>query len=186
MIDYGTNIVAGVTPGKGGQNHLGKPVFNKVSEAMNELGANVSIIFVPPKFASSAIIESIDSGIDIIICDLGGNLTTNSSSSKTIVPAANSTWNLGSTSNVNDALRGQASGLIVRRPNTGMPDDFATFVIRNFSQPPLIIVDGMEATIEEVDPNDIESISILKDAAAAVYGSRAGNGVVVVKTKRGK
>ena len=94
--------------------------------------------------------------------------------------------NLGSSSNVNDALRGQASGLIVRRPNTGMPDDFATFVIRNFSQPPLIIVDGMEATIEEVDPNDIESISILKDAAAAVYGSRAGNGVVVVKTKRCK
>ena len=94
--------------------------------------------------------------------------------------------NLGSSSNVNDALRGQASGLIVRRPNTGMPDDFATFVIRNFSQPPLIIVDGMEATIEEVDPNDIEPISILKDAAAAVYGSRAGNGVVVVKTKRGK
>ena len=94
--------------------------------------------------------------------------------------------NLGSSSNVNDALRGQVSGLIVRRPNTGMPDDFATFVIRNFSQPPLIIVDGMEATIEQVDPNDIESISILKDAAAAVYGSRAGNGVVVVKTKRGK
>ena len=94
--------------------------------------------------------------------------------------------NLGSSSNVNDALRGQASGLIVKRPNTGMPDDFSTFVIRNFSQPPLIIVDGMEATIEEVDPNDIESISILKDAAAAVYGSRAGNGVVVVKTKRGK
>ena len=94
--------------------------------------------------------------------------------------------NLGSSSNVNDALRGQASGLIVRRANTGMPDDFATFVIRNFSQPPLIIVDGMEATIEEVDPNDIESISILKDAAAAVYGSRAGNGVVVVKTKRAK
>jgi len=94
--------------------------------------------------------------------------------------------NLGSSSNVNDALRGQASGLNIRRPNTGMPDDFATFVIRNFSQPPLIIVDGMEATIEEVDPNDIESISILKDAAAAIYGSRAGNGVVVVKTKRGK
>ena len=93
---------------------------------------------------------------------------------------------IGASSNVNDALRGQASGLNVRRPNSGMPDDFATFVIRNFSQPPLIIVDGMEATIEQVDPNDIESISILKDAAAAIYGSRAGNGVVVVKTKRGK
>ena len=93
---------------------------------------------------------------------------------------------VGASNNANDALRGQASGLNVKRPNTGMPDDFATFVIRNFSQPPLIIVDGMESTIEQVNPNDIESISILKDAAAAIYGSRAGNGVVVVKTKRGK
>ena len=93
---------------------------------------------------------------------------------------------IGASSNSNDALIGQVSGLNVIRPNTGMPDDFATFVIRNFSQPPLIIVDGMEATIEQVDPNDIESISILKDAAAAIYGSRAGNGVIVVKTKRGK
>ena len=93
---------------------------------------------------------------------------------------------IGASSNSNDALIGQVSGLNVIRPNTGMPDDFATFVIRNFSQPPLIIVDGMEATIEQVDPNDIESISILKDVAAAIYGSRAGNGVVVVKTKRGK
>ena len=109
-----------------------------------------------------------------------------SSSTTTVQSIDGDKINLGSSSNVNDALRGQASGLIVRRPNTGMPDDFSTFVIRNFSQPPLIIVDGMEATIEEVDPNDIESISILKDAAAAVYGSRAGNGVVVVKTKRGK
>ena len=93
---------------------------------------------------------------------------------------------VGASNNANDALRGQASGLNVKRPNTGMPDDFATFVIRNFSQPPLIIVDGMESTIEQVNPNDIESISILKDAAAAIYGSRAGNGVVVVKTKRVK
>ena len=93
---------------------------------------------------------------------------------------------IGASSNVNDALRGQASGLNVRRTNSVMPDDFATFVIRNFSQPPLIIVDGMESSIEQVNPNDIESISILKDAAAAIYGSRAGNGVVVVKTKRGK
>ena len=68
MIDYGTNIVAGVTPGKGGQVHLERPVFNMVSEAINELGANVSVIFVPPKFAASAIIESIDAGIEVIVC----------------------------------------------------------------------------------------------------------------------
>ena len=56
---------------------------------------------------------------------------------------------IGASSNSNDALIGQVSGLNVIRPNTGMPDDFATFVIRNFSQPPLIIVDGMEATIDK-------------------------------------
>ena len=68
MIDYGTNIIAGVTPGKGGQTHLDKPVFNSVIEAVEKLGANTSVIFVPPKFASAAIIESIDSKIDVIIC----------------------------------------------------------------------------------------------------------------------
>ena len=60
MIDYGTNIIAGVTPGKGGQTHLDKPVFNSVIEVVEKLGANTSVIFVPPKFASAAIIESID------------------------------------------------------------------------------------------------------------------------------
>lgn len=129
---------------------------------------------------------------------IGGDNTTNqeyqtgygseskSTSTNSVQTVDGEKLTIGASSNSNDALIGQVSGLNVIRPNTGMPDDFATFVIRNFSQPPLIIVDGMEATIEQVDPNDIESISILKDAAAAIYGSRAGNGVVVVKTKRGK
>ena len=60
MIDYGTNIVAGVTPGKGGQEALGVPVFNSVQEAVKHQGANTSVIFVPPKFAAGAVIESID------------------------------------------------------------------------------------------------------------------------------
>ena len=68
MLDYGTNIVGGVTPKKGGQIHLGKPVFNKVSEAVEKLGANTSIIFVPPAFAAGAILEAIEAGIDVIIC----------------------------------------------------------------------------------------------------------------------
>jgi TonB-dependent SusC/RagA subfamily outer membrane receptor len=58
--------------------------------------------------------------------------------------------------------------------------------IRNFNSPPLILVDGIESTLDEIDPNDIQSVSVLKDAAAAIYGSRAGNGVVIIKTKRGK
>ena len=67
MIDYGTNVVGGVTPGKGGKSHLGKPVFNSVSDAVEETGANVSVIFVPPSFAADAILEAVDSGIKVII-----------------------------------------------------------------------------------------------------------------------
>ena len=67
MIDYGTNIVGGVTPGKGGQTHLGKPVFNSVNEAVIKVGADTSIIFVPPAFAADAIIEAAESGIRVIV-----------------------------------------------------------------------------------------------------------------------
>ena len=68
MIDYGTNVVGGVTPGKGGQSHLGKPVFNTVQDAVQETGADVSILFVPPAFAADAIMEAADGGIKVIIC----------------------------------------------------------------------------------------------------------------------
>ena len=68
MIDYGTNVVGGVTPGKGGQEHLGKPVFNTVQEAVDKAGANTTIIFVPPRFAPDAIMEAAAAGIKVIIC----------------------------------------------------------------------------------------------------------------------
>ena len=68
MIEYGTNIVGGVTPGKGGQTHLDKPVFNTVQEAVLKAKADTSIIFVPPRFAGDAIMEAADAGIKVIIC----------------------------------------------------------------------------------------------------------------------
>jgi len=68
MIEYGTNLVGGVTPGKGGQIHLEKPVFNTVKEAVDKAGANVSVIFVPPAFASDAIMEAAEAGIGVIVC----------------------------------------------------------------------------------------------------------------------
>lgn len=67
MIAYGTNVVGGVTPGKGGQEHLGKPVFNTVEEAVAKVGADTTIIFVPPAFAADAIMEAADAGIKVII-----------------------------------------------------------------------------------------------------------------------
>lgn len=67
MIEYGTNVVGGVTPGKGGTKHLDKPVFNTVAEAVAKAGANVSIIFVPPAFAADAMMEAADAGIELIV-----------------------------------------------------------------------------------------------------------------------
>ncbi len=67
MIEYGTNVVGGVTPGKGGTNHLGKPVYNSVKDAVNATGADTSIIFVPPAFAADAIMEAADAGIKVIV-----------------------------------------------------------------------------------------------------------------------
>jgi succinyl-CoA synthetase alpha subunit len=68
MIEYGTNVVGGVTPGKGGTTHLNKPVFNTVKDAVEKVGADTSIIFVPPAFAADAIMEAAEAGIKVIIC----------------------------------------------------------------------------------------------------------------------
>ena len=67
-LKYGTKLVGGVTPKKGGQKHLGLPVFNTVVEAKDKTGANATMIYVPPKFAASAIIEAINANLDLIVC----------------------------------------------------------------------------------------------------------------------
>jgi succinyl-CoA synthetase alpha subunit len=68
MIEYGTNVIGGVTPGKGGQKHLDRPVFNTVKDAVDQAGANVSLIFVPPVYSADAIMEAAEAGIKVIIC----------------------------------------------------------------------------------------------------------------------
>jgi succinyl-CoA synthetase alpha subunit len=68
MIEYGTNVVGGISPGKGGSTHLDRPVFNTVADAVEKAGADVSVIFVPPSFAADAIMEAADAGIKVIVC----------------------------------------------------------------------------------------------------------------------
>jgi len=89
MIDYGTNVVGGVTPGKGGSKHLDKPVFNTVQQAVQSTGADVSIIFVPPAFAADAIMEAAEAGIKVIVCITEGIPTRDMIAAKEYIKGRN-------------------------------------------------------------------------------------------------
>jgi len=91
MIEYGTNVVGGVTPGKGGQKHLGLPVFNTVADAVENEGANTSVIFVPPPFAADAITEAAFAGIKVIICITEGIPVSDMIKAKQIVESHGAT-----------------------------------------------------------------------------------------------
>ena len=89
MIEYGTNVVGGVTPNKGGTSHLDRPVFNTVAEAVAKTGANVSIIFVPPAFAADAIMEAADAGVALVVCITEGIPVSDMVKVKAIVKNSN-------------------------------------------------------------------------------------------------
>ena len=91
MIEYGTNVVGGVTPGKGGSEHLGRPVFNTVKDAVDKTGADVSIIFVPPAFAADAIMEAADAGIKVVITITEGIPVKDMMTAKKYIKSKNAT-----------------------------------------------------------------------------------------------
>lgn len=123
MIDYGTNVVGGVTPGKGGQEHLGKPVFNTVKESVDAVGANTSIIFVPPAFAADAIMESADAGIEVIICITEGIPTADMVKVKAYIEDKNCTLvgpNCPGVITPEEAKVGIMPGFIFKKGNVGI------------------------------------------------------------------
>ena len=123
MIEYGTNIVGGVTPGKGGSNHLDKPEFNTVHEAKKETDANVSIIFVPPAFAADAILESIDSNIEVIVAITEGIPVKDMISVKSYLKSKNSTLigpNCPGVITPEEAKVGIMPGFVFKKGNIGI------------------------------------------------------------------
>ncbi|WOC40143.1 succinate--CoA ligase subunit alpha [Polaribacter sp. HL-MS24] len=123
MIDYGTNVVGGVTPGKGGQKHLDKPVFNTVLEAVEKVGADTSIIFVPPAFAADAIMEAADAGIKVIICITEGIPTADMVKVKAYIDAKDCTLvgpNCPGVITPGEAKVGIMPGFIFKKGNVGI------------------------------------------------------------------
>src|SRR5210317_2277747 len=94
-LDYGTQIVGGVTPGKGGQSHLGLPVFNTVSDAVSETGADATVIYVPPPFAADAILEAADAGIEVIVAITEGIPVQDMIRVKAVLDNKPGTWLVG-------------------------------------------------------------------------------------------
>ena len=95
MIEYGTQLVGGVTPGKGGQQHLDRPVYNTVEEAVDETGADASVIYVPPPFAADAILEAADAGIRVIVCITEGIPVLDMMRVKAVLTEMDDTWLIG-------------------------------------------------------------------------------------------
>ncbi|MDP1698735.1 MAG: succinate--CoA ligase subunit alpha [Xanthomonadaceae bacterium] len=95
MLDYGTRVMGGVTPGKGGSVHIGLPVFNTVQDAVNETGADASVIYVPPPFAADAILEAADAGIRVIVCITEGIPVLDMLRVKHVLAQYEDTWLIG-------------------------------------------------------------------------------------------
>lgn len=123
MIDYGTNVVGGVTPGKGGQLHLNKPVFNTVADAVKEADANTSIIFVPPAFAADAIMEAAEAGIKVIICITEGIPTSDMVKVKSYIDQRDCTLvgpNCPGVITPDEAKVGIMPGFVFKKGNVGI------------------------------------------------------------------
>jgi len=146
MIEFGTNVVGGVTPGKGGQTHLDRPVFNTVSEAVEKTGADVTIIFVPPAFAADAIMEAADAGIKVIIAITEGIPVKDMIIAKEYVNSRNCTLigpNCPGVITADGAKVGIMPGFIFKKGNIGIVSKSGTLTYEAADQ---VVKAGMGVT----------------------------------------
>ena len=143
-----------------------------VTQTVSTSSANIDI----------AMVEDIAKLEEVVVTGYGS--TTKKTLTGAIGTVSSEALTLRPTQNTTELLMGQIAGLSTRQSGSLPGNDWANLSIRNFGSP-MVLIDGVESTLGQIDPNDIQSISVLKDAAATIYGARAGNGVILVTTKRG-
>ena len=180
MIEYGTQVVGGVTPGKGGNTHLDKPVFNTVEEAVKQTGADTSIIFVPPPFAGDAIMEAAEAGIDVIVCITEGIPVADMVKVKAYLSNTNSRLigpNCPGIITADEAKVGIMPGFIFKKGNIGIVSKSGTLTYEAVDQ---VVKAGMGVTTAIGIGGDPIIGTSMKDAIELLMSDSETDGIVMI------
>ena len=180
MLAYGTNVIGGVTPGKGGQTHLDKPVFNTVAEARAKTGCNVSIIFVPPAFAADSIMEAAEAGIEVIVCITEGIPIQDMIRAKAVLEGTNSRLigpNCPGVITPDEAKVGIMPGFVFKKGNIGIVSKSGTLTYEAADQ---VVKAGMGITTAIGIGGDPIIGTTTKEAVEMLMKDKETHGIIVI------